>query len=160
MRIQPEQPVFNARVAQAQSAAVLTPEMRVRFLPRAPLSKCEVRGPRGEPTDDCRPFFAPHTSHLPEGRQIQAGCTCPENRIGLAPRSEHYRRLPPLSNAARGTQTAETYTQGFHSAFRVPRPAFIRPVAQKQSARLITGRPGSVTPRDDHFQNPQPKGCR
>ena len=26
-----------------------------------------------------------------------------------------------------------------------------RPVAQKQSARLITGRPRSVTARDDHF---------
>lgn len=28
----------------------------------------------------------------------------------------------------------------------------LRPVAQKQSARLISGRPRSVTARDDHFQ--------
>ena len=25
-----------------------------------------------------------HPDHLTEGRQIQAGCTCPENRIGIA----------------------------------------------------------------------------
>jgi len=33
-----------------------------------------------------------------EGRQIQAGCACPENRTGLNPGSEHYRRLPPNLN--------------------------------------------------------------
>ena len=46
----------------------------------------------------------------------------PVSKTGSAsPRSEHYRRLPP------------------------------RPVAQKQSTRLITGRRRSVTCQDDHF---------
>jgi len=34
-------------------------------------------------------------ANFTEGRQIQAGYTCPENRIGSNPRSERYRRLPP-----------------------------------------------------------------
>ena len=37
-------------------------------------------------------------TNFTEGRQIQAGCTCPENRIGLNPRSERYRRLPSNLN--------------------------------------------------------------
>jgi hypothetical protein len=43
-------------------------------------------------------MVAVHERQFTEGRQIQAGCTCPENRAGLKPGSEHYRRLPPNLN--------------------------------------------------------------
>src|SRR5262245_30026857 len=57
----------------------------------------------------------------------------PVSKTGSAsPRSEHYRRLPPFPIVAVRKH---------------------RLVAQKQSIRPISGRPRSVTARDDHFQN-------
>lgn len=38
----------------------------------------------------------------------------------------------------------------FRKSYKATRLTF-RPVAQKQSARLITGKPRSVTARDDQF---------
>ena len=68
--------------------------MQVKILPAAPL-------PGGVKV--ARRFVKPHgvgasptlAASFTEGRQIQAGCACPENRIGSNPRSERYRRPPP-----------------------------------------------------------------
>jgi hypothetical protein len=76
-------------------------------------------------------------------------CPGPENRVRLRPAWVQLLHHPPIParNAECGMRKSGVRLL---SAFRVPRSALPRPVAQEQSARPITGRRRSVTCRDDH----------
>ena len=158
--------------------------MQVRILPAAPLpggvkvARRPVK-PRGV---GASPTLA---ANFTEGRQIEAGCACPENRIGSNPRSERYRRPPPIltlnerkahedrspsSKPVALSPELQATSSHSHSAHRKAEHRFPsgetvwletaidhRLVAQKQSLRSITGRSRSVTCRDDP---PSPFGLR
>ena len=101
----------------------------------------------------------------------------------LKPRSEHYRRLPPTLNPQRKesyetchplpkpvalskelqTTSSHPNPTGHEAELHFSADATVwfktatetRLVAQEQSARLISGRPRSVTARDDHLRFPK-----